>query len=418
MAEDEVVAVSGIATGGDGVGRLSDGRAVFVPRTAPGERVRLRPQSVRIHKRFARGEVAEIVAPASSRVVAACAHYDGDHCGGCQLQHLTYAAQLAAKRDIVLDTLRRIGKIDVADAEVVRASEQWRYCTRLSLTRTGGRTPAFGFARYDRPGVVFRLVDCHIADARLLALWRVLEGRLGLLPEATVRLTLRLDREGTLHLIVESPGEPWRDAQRLRDTLDDGPAVTCWWHPVDGAARVVAGPATGFPPVGFEADHPAMDREVRDWAVACLGEVRDGVVWDLYGGIGDTAVRLAQRQASVVSVDADEQAVGWARRRPELVALGERARIIAGRAEDVLRSLPEPRAVIVRPPRAGLHWDVALRLTGDPVPQLVYVSRDPATLARDLHRLSVNYALRALRVFDAGPQTAQIEAVAHLEGAA
>ncbi len=415
---DEVVAVSGIATGGDGVGRLPDGRAVFVPRTAPGERVRLRPQSVRMHKRYARGEVAEILDPSSSRVMPACAHYEADHCGGCQLQHLTYAAQLAAKRDIVLDTLRRIGKIDVADPVVVGATEQWRYLTRLSLTRTGGHRPAFGLIRYDRPGAVFRLVDCHIADARLVELWHELESRIDSLPESAVRLTLRLDRDGARHVIVESLGEPWRSAERLREALEDGATVTCWWHPVDGAARIVAGPVTGFPPVGFEADHPAMDRVVRDWAVECLGDVRDKMVWDLHGGIGDTAVRLALRQAIVVSVDANEQAVGWARRRAELTSLGERVRIIAGRAEDVLQSLPAPQAVIVRPPRTGLHWDVALRLTGDPIPQLVYVSQDPATLARDLHRLSVNYTLRALGVFDAGPQTAQVEAVACLESAA
>jgi 23S rRNA (uracil1939-C5)-methyltransferase len=414
---DEVVAVSGIATGGDGVGRLSDGRAVFVPRTAPGERVRLLPQSVRMHKRYARGEVAEILAPASTRVVPPCPHYDGDHCGGCQLQHLTYAAQLVAKRDIVLDTLRRIGKLDVRDTEVVGATEQWRYLTRISLTRIGKRVPAFGFARYDRPGVVFRLADCHIADARLLALWHELESRIDLLPESALRLTLRLDREGTRHVIVESPGEPWRTSDRLREALQDPAPITCWWHPEGGAARIVAGPATGFPPIGFEADHPAMDRMVRDWAVECLGAVQGRAVWDLYGGIGDTAVRLAEREASVVSVDADEQAVAWARRRPEIAALAERVRVIAGRAEDVLPSLPVPEAVIVRPPSTGLHWDVALRLTGEPVPHLVYVSRDPATLARDLQRMSVNYSLRALRVFDAGPQTAHVEAVAHLEGA-
>jgi len=415
---DEVVAVSGIATGGDGVGRLSDGRAVFVPRTAPGERVRLRPQSVRMHKRYARGEVAEILAPASTRVLPPCPHYDGDHCGGCQLQHLTYAAQLAAKRDIVLDTLRRIGKLDVRDAGIRGATEQWHYLTRISLARTGTRVPGFGFVRYDQPGVVFRLEDCHIADARLLALWHELESRTDLLPESALHVTLRLDREGTRHVIVGSLGEPWRTADRLREALQDAAPVTCWWHPEGGAARIVAGPATGFPPVGFEADHPAMDRMVRDWAVACLEEVQGRPVWDLYGGIGDTAARLAERQAIVVSVDADEQAVGWARRRTEIASLGERVRVIAGRAEDVWPSLPVPQAVIVRPPRTGLHWDVALRLTGDPVPHLVYISRDPATLARDLHRMSVNYSMRELQVFDAGPQTAQVEAVVHLEGAA
>ena len=414
---DEVVAVSGIATGGDGVGRLSDGRAVFVPRTAPGERVRLRPQSVRIHKRYARGEVAEILAPAASRVVPACPHYDADHCSGCQLQHLAYAAQLAAKRDIVLDTLRRIGKIDVPPPEVDGAPEQWRYRTRLSLVRTSGRMRAFGLAPYDRPGAVFRLADCHITDPRVMALWRELELHVELLPEATVGVTLRIDRAGTRHVIVESPGEPWRDADRLRDAMEDGPPVTCWWHPVDGAARIVAGPETGFPPIGFEADHPAMDRVVRDWTVERLGAVAGIVVWDLYGGIGDTAVRLAARQATVVSVDADEQAVAWARLRPEVVSSGGSIRIIAGRAEDVLPSLPEPQAVVARPPRAGLHWDVALRLTSEPVPHLVYVARDPATLARDLHRMSVNYTVQALGIFDAGPQTARVETVVHLQGA-
>src|SRR5262245_57118785 len=122
-AMDDVVAVSGIATGGDGVGRLAGGRAVFVPRTAPGERVRLRPQSVRMHKRYARGEVAEIVAAAATRVVAPCPHYDRDRCAGCQLQHLAYTAQLDAKRDIVLDTLRRIGKIAVPEP-TVRSEER------------------------------------------------------------------------------------------------------------------------------------------------------------------------------------------------------------------------------------------------------------------------------------------------------
>ncbi|HXJ31920.1 MAG TPA: TRAM domain-containing protein [Gemmatimonadales bacterium] len=412
---DDVVAVSGIATGGDGVGRLADGRAVFVPRTAPGERVRLRPQSVRLHKRYARGEVAEIVTAAATRVAAPCAHYDGDHCAGCQLQHLAYPAQLDAKRDIVLDTLRRIGKIAVPEPAVVGAAEQWRYRTRIVLTRTGS---AYGFAPYDRPGAVFRLVDCHIADPRLVALWHALERHLDLLPERTVRLTLRLDREGARHVIVESPGAPWRTAERLRDALPDGAGVICWWHPVDGAARIIAGPSTGYPPIGFEADHPAMDGLVRDWAVECLGAVQGSVVWDLYGGIGDTTARLAARDVSVVSVDADEQAVGWARRRPELASRGDRVRIVAGRVEDVCPGLPDPQAVIVRPPPAGLHWDVALRLTGDPVARLVYISRDPATLARDLHRISVNYELRALGVFDAGPHTAAVETVAHLERAA
>jgi len=92
-------------------------------------------------------------------------------------------------------------------------------------------------------------------------------------------------------------------------------------------------------------------------------------------------------------------------------------RFIAAKVEDVLPSLPEAHAVVCNPPRGGLHWDVTLRLTGQPVPRLAYISGDPATLARDLHRLGVNYRLVAVRAFDLFPQTAHVETVAVLEAA-
>ncbi|HYT84069.1 MAG TPA: methyltransferase domain-containing protein, partial [Gemmatimonadales bacterium] len=227
------------------------------------------------------------------------------------------------------------------------------------------------------------------------------------------RLTLRLDREGRRHVIAESAGEPWLDAARLRAALPDGEQVICWWQPLEGAARVVAGPATGFPATAFEPVNPEMGVLARRWAVEQLGEVRGRTVWDLYGGIGDTAALLAERGATVVSVDADEKAIDWARRRTVPAAV----RFIAGRAEDVLPSLPPPHAVVVNPPRAGLHWDVTLRLTAEPVPRVVYVSCDPATLARDLHRLNVNYEVTAVRAFDLFPQTADVETVVLLEAA-
>jgi 23S rRNA (uracil1939-C5)-methyltransferase len=190
--------------------------------------------------------------------------------------------------------------------------------------------------------------------------------------------------------------------------------VVCWWQPVDGAPRVVAGPETGFPATAFEQVNPEMGMLARRWAVEQVGSLGAGsVVWDLYGGVGDTAGLLAARGAQVVSVDADERAVEWARRR----GLGGAIRFIAARAEEVLATLPEPHAVVVNPPRAGLHWNVTLRLRERPVARLVYLSCDPATLARDLERLSATYRIAAVRAFDLFPQTAHVESVAVLEGA-
>jgi len=403
------VTITRIAVGGEGVGRLSDGRVVFVPRTAPGDRIRLREGSLHRHRNFARAELGEIVESGPGRVAPPCPHYVHDHCGGCQLQHLAYDEQLKAKRAIVGDTLRRIGKLDLPEPEIVEALEEWRYRAKISMEAK----TAVGLRPYDRPNFVFPLADCHITDFRLMALWRELRSRLALLPQPLTRLTLRLDREERRHIIAESAGEPWLNAEDLRGRLVgtvDG-EVVCWWHPVDGAARVVAGPATGFPATAFEQVNSGMGIITRRWAVEQLGDVRSQTVWDLYGGIGDTAALLVQRGASVVSVDADEKAVSWGRAR--LPA----ARFIAARAEDVLPSLPVPHAVVVNPPRAGLHWDVSLRLTSDPVPKLVYISCDPAILARDLQRLNVNYVVKEVRAFDLFPQTAHVETVAVLEAA-
>ena len=244
-----------------------------------------------------------------------------------------------------------------------------------------------------------------------MALWRELKEHLDLLPPRLSRLTLRLDREGRRHVIAESAGAAWQRADALRAALSNCAGVICWWQPADGAPRVVAGPHTGFPPTAFEPVNPQMAMLARAWAVEQLGEQRGQVVWDLYGGIGDTAALLAEGGAQVVSVDADEKAIEWARRRP----LPQPVRFIAARAEDVLPTLPEPHAVIVSPPRVGLHWNVILRLREQPVARLVYVSSDPATLARDLQRLSVNYRVIAARAFDLYPQTAGVETVAVLE---
>src|SRR6058998_201931 len=217
----DLVTITGIAVGGDGVGRLSDGRAVFVPRAAPGDRIRLKERSLQRHRNFARAHLGEIVEAGPGRVTPPCPHYVHDHCGGCQLQHLAYDVQLSAKRAIVGDTLRRIGKLDLPDLEIVEALDEWRYRAKISLAAKGGEgaATAIGLHPYDRPNFVFPLADCHITDFRLMALWRELRSKLALLPQPLTRLTLRLDRDERRHIIAESAGEPWLNADGLRQAL-------------------------------------------------------------------------------------------------------------------------------------------------------------------------------------------------------
>src|SRR5204862_806939 len=220
----DIVTITGIAVGGDGVGRLADGRVVFVPRTVPGDRIRLREGSLQRHRNLARAELGELVAAGAARVAPPCPHYVHDHCGGCQLQHLAYDEQLKAKRAIVGETLRRLGKLQIEDPEIVEALDEWRYRSKISMAAKGGEgrreaAKAVGLHPHDRPNFVFPLADCHITDFRLMALWRELRPKLALLPEELTRLTLRLDREARRHIIAESAGEPWLTADELRPAL-------------------------------------------------------------------------------------------------------------------------------------------------------------------------------------------------------
>src|SRR5205807_3773885 len=126
------------------------------------------------------------------------------------------------------------------------AVEEWRYQAKLTLVvrrsgarNGGGAIASLGLHPYDRPGHVFALTDCHVADFRLMALWRDVRAHLDLLPPGLSRLTLRLDREGRRHVVAESQSA-WDTAEALRAALPDGPQVTCWVQAPEQPPRLVA----------------------------------------------------------------------------------------------------------------------------------------------------------------------------------
>ena len=401
------VRIHAIAAGGDGVGRREDAKTVFVPRTAPGDIVRVRITEDR--KRFARGVLEAILEPAAERIAPACPHYERDGCGGCQLQHLAPDAQRAAKARIVGDALRRLARRVSDDPAIVPAPAEWRYRTKITLHVADGH---IGYHRFDRPGRVFDLEDCHLARASLMSLWRAVSAARERLPRGVTTVTFREDRAGGLH-VVAGGGQPGWDPMPLVAALPDG--VSVWWAPEDGAARVVAGPETGFPALAFAQIHPALAHQIRLRAVESLGAVRGVTVWDLYGGGGDAARLLAARGARVVSVDADRSAIAWARQQP---CAG--ITYVRDRVEDVVARLPAPDHILLNPPRGGAHARVTAALDRwarrAPGGRVAYVSCDPATLARDLARLPT-LRLTGVTAFDQFPQTAHVETLALLAAA-
>ncbi|MBM4186566.1 MAG: class I SAM-dependent RNA methyltransferase [Gemmatimonadetes bacterium] len=411
----ELVSIERIAAGGDGVARLADGRVAFVPRSAPGDRAWV--TIGRADKRFVRARIERLEAPGPGRVDPICPHYDRDQCGGCQLQHLEPAAQATARRGILADALERIARQPVDVPPIEAAPLQWEYRTKISLAVGPG---AIGYHRLGQAGSIVSLERCWLAAKPVDGLWQRLRATRSHLPPQTRRVVCRLDRSGGEHLIVETgPGRPWQDARRLWNALVGANPLTIWWQPAEGAARAVAGASSSYPAAAFEQVHPAMGETVRAVAVAALGDLTGAVTWDLYAGVGDaSALMLAGGARRVVSVERDRRAVEEAERRGP--AEVER---IAGQVERVIGSLPRADAVYLNPPRVGMAAAAVDGVRAAAPSRLVYVSCDPATLARDLGRFGAptgslaRYRLVSARGFDLFPQTAHLETVAVLERA-
>jgi 23S rRNA (uracil1939-C5)-methyltransferase len=396
--------VHAIAAGGDGVGR-SEGLVVFVPRTAPGDLASVRIDSV---KRFARGTLESVLEPSPDRVAPPCGHYVIDRCGGCQLQHLRYDVQLEAKRVIVRDSLQRIAKTDVELPAIRPSAKEWRYRNRLTLAmRRAGEEWTMGLHPYDDPAAVFQLEDCPITDERVVAAWRDIMAAGALLPDsAELRGTVRLT--GDQIVVLMRGGIAWEQAKGFFAELSSASAL--WWAPDGGRATLLferrpAPAGTSFGQVN-EAMGAALHRHVVDRVAALTPRT----VVDAYAGTGETAAAIAALGMRVTAIEIDREAANLCASR-----LPAGSRSLVGRVENLITKALPADLVILNPPRVGLHERVtrALEEQRQRVRAIVYVSCDPATLARDIARLP-SYRLQSIETFDMFPQTAHVETVCEL----
>lgn len=398
-----VVRVDAIAAGGDGVGRL-DGLAVFTPRTAPGD---LADVAVRARGRLARGRLLRVIEPSPDRVAPACRHYDGDRCGGCQLQHLSMDAQLAAKQRIVQDAFTRIARRQVERPDIVPSNSAWEYRSRLTLAmrwRDGGW--AMGLRAFDDVDRVFDLRECPITDRRIVAAWGDVRSAAELLPRAaSLRGTVRL-AGSDLAFILEG-GDAWDGARSFADALPVFSVIR--WRPSRRADRVIVDRRrSGAPAESFDQVNQPVAALARQELVerALASSPRTAV--DAYSGLGVTTRLLAEHGVHVTAIEADEAAARYAGRHlpPESVS-------IAGRVEDVIPDFLPADVVLLNPPRSGVGSRVTAALQKSRVRRVLYMSCDAATLARDVSRLP-DYRLTSVRAYDMFPQTAHVEVVCEL----
>ncbi|WP_284351833.1 class I SAM-dependent RNA methyltransferase [Roseisolibacter agri] len=404
--------IDSIAAGGDGVGR-AEGMVAFVPRTAPGDVVRARLQSA---GRFARGVLDAVVSPSPVRVAPPCPHYERDRCGGCQLQHLALEAQHEAKRRIIEDSLSRIARREVAVPPVVASPREWRYRRKLTLAmRRRGSAWIAGLREFDDPDAVFALQDCPITDERVVAAWRAIIDAAELLPRDAreLRGAVRLLDDASVAFTLEG-GERWPTAERFFDAV---PAIAAlWWQPAGATRRrlMLDRRSDAAPGASFVQVNPQVGALLADAVVAAAQSHAPRTVVDAYAGAGDVALRLAEAGARVVAIELDAEASAYSASR---LPAGSRA--VAARVEDALPEALPAELVIVNPPRAGLDAQVTATLEAalqgaGPAPRaLLYVSCNPATLARDLARMP-SWAVRRVQPFDMFPQTAHVETLVEL----
>jgi len=403
------------------VGILPDGKVVFLPRTAPGDRVLVR--IVKEKSRWARGEVLRWIEEGPGRRNPPCPRYA--QCNGCSLQHLEYAEQLVWKGRLVGDALRRLAGLETEDPEVVPSSKEFRYRNKVTFTLRrlpGGRIVA-GFRELTQPGRVLDLgSECLLPEEPLSELWGNLRTNWGPgavhLPEGReLRLTLRVGQEGVGLLVRggKGDGDPdslmagvhglssiWREAKggEIRHLAGD-PTLHVLW-----AEELVELHGGGFLQVNQGAGEALHEYVLRE-----AGDVQGKAVIDAYCGAGVLGRTLARNGGIVVGIDIDPAGV-LAAEKPS----GDDFRIVKGYVEEELDVLLPADLAILNPPRTGVAERVPVLLNNQALEKVIYVSCDPATLARDLQRLEEGYKVERIRSFDLFPQTIHIETVVTLRG--
>jgi 23S rRNA (uracil1939-C5)-methyltransferase len=388
--------VEKLVYGGDGLARL-DGRVVFAPFVLPGERISV--QAEREKPGLIHASTVKILEPSPSRVAAPCPVFG--RCGGCHYQHAPYADQLAAKRAILEEELRRLGKIAPPEEIAVIAGEPWGYRNRVQLRVEKGRLGYLEMRSHRMCGIA----QCPIASPKLNQAIDVLNRMLHdpKWPRMVRSLELFTDETGVQLNLMETDRPV---ARRFFEWCGENIAgMVNGALDYNGQYRVSRG---SF----FQVNRFLLDRLVE----AAVEGAEGDSAFDLYAGVGLFAPALARRFRQVTAVESGSGAVRDLQFNAERAGLAN-VRAEARLVEEFLQEQERPADfVLLDPPRAGLGKAVVRRLAELQPRQVALVACDPATLARDLAALMAGgYRMVRMAMVDLFPQTYHLEAIVLLQ---
>lgn len=428
--------------GGDGLCRLpaddkGPGKTIFLPFVVPGEKVDA--TIVESRPGFARARLGQVLEPSPERIEPGCPYFGP--CGGCQYQHIDYPAQLRYKAEILRETLRRTAKLELQTEIQVHAAEPWHYRNRTRMRVQS--TPAFqlGYHR-NASHQILPVEKCPISSAlinhAIRSVWTL--GNDGAAPPSLHGIQFFANQEDQ-QMLVElyvRPGSDARECQPFAAALhelmpsiqgvvvfataaaDDDSRQFAPLTSVHGDAGVAIGKAELQYRVGdhdFQVSAGSFFQTnrflVEELARAAIDGYKGRAALDLYAGVGLFTLPLSLRFDDVLAVEASPNSVADLRHNAPRNVRPTRATTEAFLTERGMKLAPD--LVIADPPRAGLGDKTSRALARMSVPRVIYVSCDPATLARDLRiLLESGFKVEQAHLFDLFPQTAHLETVLHL----
>lgn len=379
------VEIARIVPRGFGIAFLEN-LTVFVPLSAPQDRLRVRIKELKGKIAFA--EIDAVINPSSSRIDPTCKYYGT--CGGCDFQHLAYAAQIAAKRDLILDSLKRIGSIEFrGDFKFIECSEPFGYRSKV---RWHAEVNEKSLGYYKRG--TEQLVDIDSCPILVDSLERYLSQAKANLPwdrfwNTEVELEAAASSAGDLSVYCEEFEPP-------RELLFDYEGIGFMYS----AETFFQANLTMIPSL-IEA---AIDGASGEFAV------------DLYSGVGLFTLPLSRRFNRIIGVEDVSQSVEFAQQSADIAGLNN-VEFIESRVRRFLSHFGgnAPDFILLDPPRSGTEKGVIEKIAQIGAKNITYVACDPPMLARDLkHLVGAGYQLSSLTALDLFPQTHHVETVARL----
>jgi len=431
MADELRLSIEKLIYGGDGLAH-ADGNTVFVPYVLPGEEVRANAKSKK--KKLIWAELLEVTSPAKEREKAKCVHFQ--KCGGCHYQHIPATEQLRLKKDILRETLSRLGGITWEGAIAEHVSEPYGYRNRAQWAVRSGMPRALGYF-LPESSVIVPIDECPVLSPRLAQTFAQLQemARSGRLPEGIQEIEAfadSADEQIALNVAFEKFPKPAAElASTFREALPQIESLLLLDQKKNRFELTGPGYLTheagGYK---FRVSHLSFFQVnrflIEDLQKTVTANAHGELALDLYSGVGFFTLPLAKTFQKVVSVDANLAATR------DLYANAEVAGVTIvshnEHAEEFLKKTEEkPEFVVLDPPRAGLGAEAAEKLAELGANEIVYLSCDPSTLARDLAVLtgstrkpkeitgpSIRYEITEMHLFDLFPQTFHIETFVRL----